>query len=121
MCVCVCLEDLFLLVSAFVGEMQRIAFRFMLSSCVCLCVCVCVRVCVCMCVCVCVRAGVRACVRACVCVCVCMPRLWTSGKLFEIERSFFFEIVRNNTGHNLYDFDTYRIANSKMADKMADS
>ena len=37
--------------SSFLGEMQRIAFRLMLSSCVC------------------VRACVRACMRACVCVC----------------------------------------------------
>ena len=36
-------------------------------------------------VCVCVRACVNACVRARVCV----PRLWTSGKRFEIETSFF--------------------------------
>ena len=38
----------------FLGEMQRIAFRLMLSSCVCsvclsVCVCVCVFVCVCVC------------------------------------------------------------------------
>ena len=30
--------------SPFLGEMQRIAFRLMLSSCVCVCVRVCVRV-----------------------------------------------------------------------------
>ena len=29
----------------FLGEMQRIAFRLMLSSCVCVCVCVCLSVC----------------------------------------------------------------------------
>ena len=28
-------------------------------------------------------------VRVCVCACVCMPRLWTSGKHFDIETSFF--------------------------------
>ena len=35
------------------GEMQRITFRLMLSSCVCVCVClsVCVSGCVCVCVC----------------------------------------------------------------------
>ena len=48
----------------FLGEMQRIAFRLMLSSCVCVCVCL--------------------------SVCVCMPRLWTSGKRLEIETSFSF-------------------------------
>ena len=42
------------------GEMQRIAFRFMLL--------LCVYVCVCVCVCVCVY------VRVCVYVCVCMPQ-----------------------------------------------
>ena len=40
-----------------------------------------------------------------VCVCVsayvCVPRFWTSGKRSEIETSFLFKIVRNNTGHNL--------------------
>ena len=46
-----------LLLILFLGEMQRIAFRLMLSS--------------------------------CVCVSVCMPRLWTPGKRFEIETSFF--------------------------------
>ena len=63
----------------FLGEMQRIAFRLMPSSCVCVYVCVCV----------------------CVSVCVCVPHLWTSGKRFEIEMPFFFEIARNDTGHNL--------------------
>ena len=33
------------------GEMHRIAFHLMLSSCVCVCVCMCVSVCVCVCVC----------------------------------------------------------------------
>ena len=33
----------------FLGEMQRIAFRLMLSSCVCVCVCVCVCLCVSVC------------------------------------------------------------------------
>ena len=56
----------------FLGEMQRIAFRLMPSSCV--------RVCVCVSVCV------------CVCVLLCMPRLWTPGKRFEIETSFFFKL-----------------------------
>ena len=37
---------------------------------------------VCMCVCVCVS----------VFLCVCMPRLWTSGKRFEIETSFCFKL-----------------------------
>ena len=46
---------------AFLGEMQRIIFRLMLRT---------TRVCV------------------CVSVCVCMPRLWTSGKRFEIETCF---------------------------------
>ena len=31
----------------FLGEMKRIAFRLMPSSCVCVCLCVCVCVCVC--------------------------------------------------------------------------
>ena len=54
----------------FLGEIQRIALRLMLSSCVCVCVCLCV----------------------CVCVsdCVCVSRLWTPRKRFEIEASFFF-------------------------------
>ena len=47
--------------------MQRIAFRLMLSSCVCVGVSVCLSV----------------------CVCVCMPRLWTPGKWFEIDVVFF--------------------------------
>ena len=33
----------------FLGEMQRIAFRLMLSACVCVCVSVCVSVCLCIC------------------------------------------------------------------------
>ena len=48
--------------SVFLGEMQRIAFRLMLSSCV--CVCVCLSVCV-------------------------YTALWTSGIRLEIETSFF--------------------------------
>ena len=63
--------------TSFLGEMQRIAFSPMLSSCVCASVCV--------------------------CVCVCMPRLWTSGKRFEIETSFFL-IARNNTAHTCKSF-----------------
>ena len=35
----------------FLDEMQRIAFRLMLSSCVCVCLCVCVCVCLSVCVC----------------------------------------------------------------------
>ena len=54
----------FRLFVSFLGEMQRIAFRLMLSSCVSVCVCL--------------------------SVCVYMPRLWTSGKWFEIETPFFF-------------------------------
>ena len=46
-------------------------------------VCVCVSVCL-----------------ICLCVCVCMPRLWTSGKWFEIDVVFFL-IAQNNTGYNL--------------------
>ena len=61
-------NKLFKLQSLFLGEMQRIAFRLLLSTCVCVCVSVCV----------------------CVCVCVSMPRLWMPGKRFEIETSFFF-------------------------------
>ena len=51
-----------------------------------------------------------------------MPRLWTSGKRFQIETSFLFyiaRIARNDNGHNLLEFYTNRITNSKMADKMA--
>ena len=48
----------------FFDEMQRLHFALCYR-----------KVCVCMC--------------ACVCVCVCMPSLWTSGKRFEIEPSFF--------------------------------
>ena len=70
--------------------MQRIAFRLLLSSCVCVCVSVCVS--------------------------VCLPRLWMPGKRFEIET--FFLIARNNTGYYLFEFDRNRITNSKMADKM---
>ena len=55
---------MYALAMSFLGEMQRIAFRLMLSSCVCVCVCL--------------------------PVCVCVPRLWTSGKWFEIETSFLF-------------------------------
>ena len=54
----------------------------------------------------------------CVCVSVCMPRLWTPGKRFEIETSFCL-IAQKNTGHNVQEFDTNLITNSKMADKMA--
>ena len=50
---------------------------------------VCVRACVRAYVRACVRSCVRACVRAC--VCVYMPRLWTSGKRFEME-TFFFQL-----------------------------
>ena len=50
---------------SFLGEMQRTAFRLLISSCVCVCLS----------------------------VCVCMPRLWTSGKWFEIETSFFYWIA----------------------------
>ena len=39
----------------FLGEMQRIAFRLTLSSCVCVCVCVCVFVCVYVCARACVK------------------------------------------------------------------
>ena len=46
--------------------MQRITFRFMLSSCVCVYLSVCV----------------------CVCVCMCMPHLQTPGKRFEIDVVF---------------------------------
>ena len=42
------------LLCAFLGEMQRIALRLMLSSCVCVCVHACLRACVCVCVSVCV-------------------------------------------------------------------
>ena len=49
---------------SFLGEMQRIAFRLMLSSCVCVCMCVCVCVCVCVSVCVCVWMCVSVCVSA---------------------------------------------------------
>ena len=52
-------------IARFLGEMQRVAFRLMLLSCECVCVCV------------------------SVCLSVCMPRLWTLGKWFEIETSFF--------------------------------
>ena len=71
----------------FLGEMQRIAFRLMLSSCV------------------------------CVFVSMCMPRLWTSGKRFEIDR--FSLNCADNTRYNLQEFDTNRNTNSKVADKMA--
>ena len=50
----------------FLGEMQRIAFRLMLSSCVCMCLCVCVS--------------------------VCMLRLWMPEKRFEIESSIYFKL-----------------------------
>ena len=59
--------------TTFLGEMQRIAFRLLLSTCVCVCVCLCVYVSVGM----------------CVCVSVYMPRLWTPGKRFEVDTSFF--------------------------------
>ena len=41
-----------------------------------------------------------ACVCLCVCVCVCMLCLWTSGKRFEIETSFFVLNCLDDTGHN---------------------
>ena len=50
----------------FLGEMQRIAFRLLLSTCVCVSMCV------------------------CVCVSECMPRLWTPGKRYEVETSFIY-------------------------------
>ena len=49
---------------------------YAIVMCVCVCVCLCVSVCVCL----------------CVCVSVCMPRLWTPGKRFEVEMSFFFKL-----------------------------
>ena len=76
------------LVRAFLGEIQRIVFRLMLSSYV--CVCLCVYMCVCVCVCVCV---VCVCVCVCVCMCVCVSRFWTSGKRFKIETPFFFKLL----------------------------
>ena len=36
-----------------------------------------------------------------------------------IENSFFYWVVRNDSAHQLYKFDTNRITNSKMANKMA--
>ena len=73
----------YLMSSIFFSEMQRIAFRHMLSSCVCLCLCICVCVCVCVWLCVCM----------CVCARVCMPPLWTPGKRFEIETPFFLKLL----------------------------
>ena len=61
--------------SIFLGEMQRIAFAYCYRR-LCLCVCVCVSV--------------------CLFVTVCMPRLWTSGKRFEIE-TFFLNCAEHRT------------------------
>ena len=71
----------------FLGETQRIAFRLILSSCV------------------------------CVCVCVCTPCLWTIGKRFEIDTSFF-KFSRITPKVICIKFETNRITNSQMADKM---
>ena len=52
---CLCVKDLLanLSLQLFLGEMQNIAFRLMLSSClwlyVCVCLCVCLSVCLCVC------------------------------------------------------------------------
>ena len=114
--------------------------------CVCACVRACVRACVHACV-ACARAHVlaRACsisnrfpevlkrgihiqthmharmhasARAVVCVCVCMPCLWTSGKRFELETSFFLKLY-GITLDIICKSLTHPITNSKMADKMA--
>ena len=45
--------------------------------------------------------AIVVCVCVCMCMCVCVPRLWTSGKRFEIETSSLFYIARNDTGHNV--------------------
>ena len=57
-------------------------------------------------------------IAVCMCLPVCMPCFWTSGKRLEIKTSFF-QIARNNTGHNLQEFDTKPMTYSKMADQMA--
>ena len=72
--------------SQFLGEIQSIAFRLLLSSCVCVCVCVCVCACVCLCVCVCV------CVCVWVCVCVCVCRFCESQENGLRERRFFLQL-----------------------------
>ena len=82
-----------LLVTIFRRNAMHCISPYAIVTCVCLCVCACACACACVCVCVCVSVCgcLRACVRACVRVCrVCVPRVWTSGKRFEIETSFFF-------------------------------
>ena len=44
------LNDICFIANSFLGEMQRIAFRLMLSSCMCVCVCLCAFVSLCLCV-----------------------------------------------------------------------
>ena len=46
-------------------------------------------------------------------------QLAVTQPFINIETSFFHEIVRNDTGHQLQKFDTNRITNSKMLDKTA--
>ena len=124
--------------------MQRIAFRLILSSCVCVCVCVSFRVCVWR---VCRRQEnglrwrrrfyfrLREMTPDITCKSFTQIRLqisrgrtvwrpWNTTigyySAIYLYRYFVFHwIVRNDTGHQLWKFDTSRITNSKIADKMA--
>ena len=66
-----------------------------------MCVCVCLSVCL------------------CVCVYVCVYAAFVDLRKTGWDRDVVFLIARNNTGHNLEEFYTNRITNSKMTDKMA--
>ena len=54
-----------------------------------------------------------------VCLYVCVYAEFVDLRKTVWERRRYFLIARNDTGHDLYEFYTNRITNSKMADKVA--
>ena len=78
--------------------MQRIAFRLMLSSCVCVCVYVCVRVCV-------------------LCVFVCVYAAFVDGRqtVWGTDVDIVY-IARNNTVHNPYTVRKWLKSDYKFQD-----